>query len=228
MTNNKRKLRILALHGWKQNADRFRMKTGAFRKLVKRHVDFEFLDAPWEEPALNERELEDGIKRLTWFLPNEDRTVYHKWHDSVLYLRDYMVQNGPFDGVLGFSQGTTMTLILAALQSPNAAEGFGELHKKWSEGEIPPPLKFIIMVGGFVPRDGEMTAALERLGSIPLPSLHIMGQQDEAITTDASRQLMSLFESTTTKEVLHDGGHVVPHGGEVKQAVTEFLEAFQG
>jgi len=40
-------LRILCLHGYRQNGSMFREKTGSFRKLLKKQVgEFVFLDAP--------------------------------------------------------------------------------------------------------------------------------------------------------------------------------------
>jgi serine hydrolase FSH1 len=40
-------LRILCLHGYRQNGTIFREKTGSFRKLLKKHVaEFVYIDAP--------------------------------------------------------------------------------------------------------------------------------------------------------------------------------------
>jgi hypothetical protein len=40
-------LRILCLHGYRQNGNIFREKTGSFRKLLKKHVaEFVYIDAP--------------------------------------------------------------------------------------------------------------------------------------------------------------------------------------
>lgn len=37
---------ILCIHGYRQNADMFRQKLGAFRKALKKHVKFYFVTAP--------------------------------------------------------------------------------------------------------------------------------------------------------------------------------------
>jgi len=40
-------LRILCLHGYRQNGNIFREKTGSLRKLLKKHVaEFVYIDAP--------------------------------------------------------------------------------------------------------------------------------------------------------------------------------------
>lgn len=41
-----RKLHILALHGYRQNAETFRQKTGSFRKLVQKWAYFTYVTAP--------------------------------------------------------------------------------------------------------------------------------------------------------------------------------------
>lgn len=37
---------MLCLHGYSQNKDVFRQKTGSFRKPLKKYADFEYFDAP--------------------------------------------------------------------------------------------------------------------------------------------------------------------------------------
>ncbi len=55
-------LRVLCLHGYRQNGNMFREKTGAFRKLLKKHVtEFVYIDAPHLIPlhdAANEQDTD--------------------------------------------------------------------------------------------------------------------------------------------------------------------------
>lgn len=52
MTNNSQilpdgqKLHILALHGYRQNAETFRQKTGSFRKMLHKYAKFTYITAP--------------------------------------------------------------------------------------------------------------------------------------------------------------------------------------
>jgi hypothetical protein len=66
-----------------------------------------------------------------WWLVNEDKTQYRRepdtrvrwpklkcaigFNETLEYLHDYLIREGPFDGVMGFSQGGCMAAILAAL-----------------------------------------------------------------------------------------------------------------
>lgn len=40
------KLKVLAIHGYRQNEDVFRQKTGSFRKLVHKFAQFTYVTAP--------------------------------------------------------------------------------------------------------------------------------------------------------------------------------------
>lgn len=41
-----KKLHILALHGYRQNAEVFRQKTGSFRKMLQKFATFTYITAP--------------------------------------------------------------------------------------------------------------------------------------------------------------------------------------
>ena len=51
-----RKLKILCLHGYRQNEVTFREKLGAFRKLVGKRVDLVFFSSPVKVPLASEDE----------------------------------------------------------------------------------------------------------------------------------------------------------------------------
>lgn len=45
------------------------------------------------------------------------RLTITEFDDTVAYVHDFMVKNGPFDGIMGFSQGACMSAIIGALVS---------------------------------------------------------------------------------------------------------------
>ena len=47
----------------------------------------------------------------------QDFSVYENFEECVKYIEDYMVENGPFDGVLGFSQGAILAASLPGMQN---------------------------------------------------------------------------------------------------------------
>lgn len=44
------------------------------------------------------------------FIRVQDFTEYTNFEECLVYIEDYMLKNGPFDGLLGFSQVWTMRL----------------------------------------------------------------------------------------------------------------------
>ncbi len=51
-------LRILCIHGYRQNGSSFREKTGALRKILKKQVELVYISAPQQVPAIqNQREF---------------------------------------------------------------------------------------------------------------------------------------------------------------------------
>lgn len=46
-------LRVLCIHGYRQNATSFREKTGALRKLLKKHVELVYVSAPLSVQQVN-------------------------------------------------------------------------------------------------------------------------------------------------------------------------------
>lgn len=47
----------------------------------------------------------------------QDFTEYVNFEESLAFIEDYMVKHGPFDGLLGFSQGAILSAGLPGLQA---------------------------------------------------------------------------------------------------------------
>lgn len=77
---DQRKLRILCLHGYRQNEASFREKTGAFRKIVSKFADLTFISAPLKVPSSaggeekdeqtgGKKEEGDKVGKYAWSYP---------------------------------------------------------------------------------------------------------------------------------------------------------------
>lgn len=99
---------------------------------------------------------------------------YVGWESAIQSLAQLSREQGPFDGVLGFSQGGSAAAVVAAsIEHP-------ELLPENLEAIQTTPLKFMISVSGFRPND----SAFDPLFSVPLqtPSLIIYGQYVMSLT----------------------------------------------
>ncbi|GAB5360619.1 hypothetical protein AAMO2058_000642700 [Amorphochlora amoebiformis] len=212
------KLRILCLHGYTQSATYFSARTGALRKACKSIADFSFVDAPHEADALFLEKQKEETKRhntsyLAWW-NMEDRSSrpsialrYTGARHSLDVLKTHLDENGPYDGVFGFSQGASAAALLCA--------------------KYPSSFRFAVLVSGFVPRDEELAHMLRKAqakekGIQMLRSLHVFGANDTLVLPERSRELAGFFgDSAETHQ--HTGGHFVPSGVEFRKKLKEFL-----
>ena len=75
---------------------------------------------------------------------------------------DFVNENGPFDGLLGFSQGGAMLGLLCGLQQ---------------QGNLPFSFKFAIFASAFKSRSSPHQALYSE--KITLPTLHVFGEEDQ-------------------------------------------------
>ncbi|KAK4406770.1 Rhodanese-like domain-containing protein 6, partial [Sesamum angolense] len=247
VTKSIRKLRILCLHGFRQNASSFKGRTASLAKKLKNIAELVFVDAPHELPfiyqppptdqshscksALSEQcpPFNHCNRKFAWLVaPDYDGTHDAEWkiakvpfdslqyqqqtegfEKSIKYLKTVFSEAGPFDGILGFSQGAAMAALVGA-------------HREKLKGEM--DFRFVVLCSGFAVN---MTEYAE--GSINCPSLHIFGckeGKDRQIEGEASRQLASLFQNGSSVIIEHDLGHIIPTRSPYIDEIKDFLRQF--
>ena len=80
-----------------------------------------------------------------WWLHDKETHSYPEFESTVDYVLNCYKEHGPFDGILGFSQGAGLGLFLAALQE---------------KGDIATQFKFVISYSGFYPSDISLQVAV--------------------------------------------------------------------
>ena len=209
------KLRVLCLHGYRQNETTFREKSGALRKLLKKHIDFVFITAPHVIPEeANLARAEPEQERGWWFSKPDrrynalDRTdTCIGFDESLRLVQDTIETQGPFDGVLGFSQGAAFVSLLCVLRNdPSNKIEF----------------KFAILIAGFQ----SLISTHQHWYNDPIdcPSFHTIGSTDGVIPTRSSEDLLVKFVSGVAYR--HNGGHYVPASPQLRTAINEFLTPF--
>ena len=208
-----RKARILCLHGYAQNGQFFRIRTGSGRKACKAVAEFEFLDGTFPATAhfVGQRpdgEEERGNTLGWWNMENTSErattsTRYVGVEETLAQVREHIHTHGPYDGILGFSQGASLAALLC-LEPPRV-----------------PHFKFAVMVAGFVPNDPRYSAWCDPSSPIAIPSMHIYGATDERVPPAASMRLSSCFEAPQGHS--WDGGHAVPSTAAFRKALRSFI-----
>ena len=179
-------------------------------------VEFVYPDAPklasgsaswWN--ALDALPAADGA-------PSVGAKHYEGWEQTRAWAIAYFAQQGPFDGVFGFSQGAALTALLVGLRAFAAVPTADR------------PLLFnrAMLISGFVSNDPKHAELYESKRSFELPSLHLIGRSDRIVPRAASLALAARFAAPTVVE--HDGGHVIASNAEVRDALATFLSRTSG
>ena len=235
-----RKLRILCIHGYRQNAQTFREKTGALRKVMKKYADMDYITAPHRVPpgnmgnaawASTPQEVESNGQSADpgergWWFSREDEyfksTEYSDvsvgFEESVEMIRQVLEAGTVGDreesdnhrGYDGVIGFSQGASLLSMLCLIQQKE-----QKQW--------FKFAILVAGFKSRSSKHSHHYEEKTSIP--SLHIYGETDQIVSNAMSEELLQYFDNP--KIGLHPGGHFVPATGAQKQMYIEFLQEMQ-
>lgn len=129
--------------------------------------------------------------------------------ESMSAVTEAVKELGPFDGILGFSQGAALVAMLCSLQ-----EQHPEPHLSF---------RFAILVAGF------RSACKGHQGfygsPLSIPSLHVFGLDDRVIPDAMSRELLPTF--LDPQVMTHPGGHFVPAASAHRQTYKDFLNRFQ-
>ncbi|CAO3628918.1 unnamed protein product [Cunninghamella blakesleeana] len=232
------KLRILCLHGLAQNKINFGRKVKVFGQKVDSFVDFVNITAPHyvvtpEYSTIIQREASNNIVRTDetkpycWWYPLRFKKILpdgtsEGFAESLSYIKQILIEEGPFDGVLGFSQGSCFAAILTQLLSNRI------ILPHYIEPDFPhPPFKFSIFVSGFIPH--QQQAAFQSLFNPSIkneiPTLHIIGELDTVVSPEDSMNLTTCFVHPAIFK--HPGGHFVPSSDTAQKKLEAFLHPFK-
>ncbi|GLV31798.1 uncharacterized protein CBL_07558 [Carabus blaptoides fortunei] len=191
-------------------------------KIVHKFAQFTYITAPHKVIPVDNLENidEPNIQQSTdseqygWWFNRDDRTFRGirkggpaiGFEDSVRLVEETFEEHGPFDGILGFSQGACFVSLLCDLQQ---------------RGILKCKFNFAIMASGF--KSGSLPHLKYYEESINIPTMHIYGKNDQIIPTEMSEALASCYEEEALI-VTHDGGHYLPASGVQKHLYQKFFK----
>ncbi|KAG2171507.1 hypothetical protein INT43_008233 [Umbelopsis isabellina] len=223
-----RKLRILCLHGYTQNAITFSKKTAVLRKALKDVAELVYVTGPHkvlepefltveERQAAAEQDVSEELMPYAWFFGRKDDDKYQGFEESIEFLRDVMIKQGPFDGVFGFSQGAAMAALLCGMLE----------NRDVLPGLIPAdfnhePFRFAIICAGFLSRATDHQPLVEKI--VQSPSFHIIGELDTLVAPERMSALAEKFHQPYIFK--HAGGHFVPTNAASRNTLKEWISKF--
>ncbi|KAJ2008599.1 hypothetical protein H4R26_000075 [Coemansia thaxteri] len=132
---------------------------------------------------------------------------------TLQYVGKILNEQGPFDGILGFSQGGSLAVIISALLDGRDGPSFGvEVNH--------PPIKFVVLAGAFM-ADAPQYQYIYAKPLANVASMHMMGTYDTVVGVEKPRELLKMFTDPVAFE--YDGGHYIPQMPKCIRTMTEFL-----
>jgi len=137
---------------------------------------------------------------------------------------------GPFVGVVGFSQGGCAAGMVASLleagrrEAFRKAEGKGGMPYPESFAELRhPPLRFAVSYSGFGAPHGLYRAFYEP--KIGTPMVHFIGSLDTVVDEARSRRLVDACDAGGRDRVVyHPGGHFLPTQKQFLNVLIGFIQ----
>ncbi|KAL2710848.1 Family of serine hydrolases 2 [Kluyveromyces marxianus] len=213
--------KVLMLHGLAQSGPYFESKTKGFRRVLEPlGYEFYYPTAPTKcSPADISTDIDDlGASSAddyhTWIVPDPVNNEYRLPDITRTFLREYILEHGPFDGIIGFSQGAAVAGYL--LTDLNHLLDLTE--------EQQPTLKFCILFMGFrFKPDVYQEQYIKH--PIVVPSMHVAGQLDTVVDVAKIHDLHAACVEGTGTYLEHSGGHFVPNSKGFVTKVAEWLQS---
>ncbi|XP_065870035.1 uncharacterized protein [Euphorbia lathyris] len=193
MKKMKMKMKILCLHGFRTSGSFLQKQISKWDSSIFAPFHLDFPNGIF--PAGGKSEIE-GIfppPYFEWFQYNEEFTEYTNLEECINYLCNYITKEGPFDGLLGFSQGATLAALLIGYQTQ------GKILKEH------PAMKLFISISGAKFRDPSICEIAYK-DTIKVKSVHFIGAKDWLKLP--SEDLATAFHDPLI--IRHPQGHTVP------------------
>ena len=233
----KRLLRILMLHGYRQNEPVFKDKTGGVRKKIKNLVEFVYCEAPntaplrtaTTQPNLDEvdvavSENEDKTEAATasaslttkttekaWFAKGVDQTEEERHSFTAQFEKtlDYLDELFATKGPFDGVWGFSQGATVASILSRIAEQNDTCLLEP-ANGRTNIKFKFVIIAATYKsPNEPELFRFFDTEKKLSMPSLHIIGKNDLIVSSDKSLKFAE--EHFSQPEIyLHEFGHFIP------------------
>ncbi|CAG8898951.1 unnamed protein product [Penicillium egyptiacum] len=247
-------LKLLMLHGYTQSGSLFHAKSRALTKHIQKAFPLHEVsaiyptapirllpaDIPGYEPSA-EGSPDDEIESYGWWRRSNTANppLYIGIEEGFAAVARTLKEEGPFDGVIGFSQGAALAAMVAALLEPGRKASFEHFSRIsvdsaggivipapfGEEGFQHPPLKFAVCYSGFRAPGARYRAFYEE-PAIRTPVLHVLGSLDAVVEEAKSRALVEACAGEPEKDgsvVWHPGGHFLPSQRPYLDATVRFI-----
>jgi len=189
----------------------FRLQLGQLvtRLEEEQNLELHFID------GLIETECQEDMTGMfrgpyyTWFSMSSDNKLvdYESAKQALDFVQDIIVEDGPFDGILGFSQGAALALALLLRYATD--------HPLDPAYAICKFAIFFSCVGINEEQNGNL---------LSIPSLHVFDKADSMLAIGTST---AACEPGSAKLILHERGHVIPRDNVTVNGIFDAIQDLQ-
>ena len=147
-----------------------------------------------------------------WFQdpPNgkDQPTTDPNWaNNAIVYLDNLVLNNGPFDGIMGYSQGSAMTILYTSM--------------------YPESFRFVVTFCGYLPETHLGLMNIITGSVLDIPSLFYMSTLDNIISNQQTERAREVFLNSNRIIDVDVGGHIPPYSGSSLESVVQFINSFK-
>lgn len=235
-------VKLLCLPGYLQSGKAFAEKSSGLRKILTKKLNYEldYIDPPTligtkeelpfvlsaDEAEANEKWnqiVENNLNRCWWI--HTDDGQYKGFQLAVDYVVNIVKEKGPYDGIIGFSQGAAMSAVMAniignllpehgsfkaailfssfAFTVPvNSEDTMNDINSEVKE--LDEYSKKVILAPGF---EGYFAPPQQ----FPTTVASIFGSEDMVVPPIRSEYLTEQYPELCVVKFQHDGGHYLPN-----------------
>lgn len=180
----------------------------------EQNLQLHFIDGPIEKESTGDLIGIFPPPHLCWVISTPDgKTVdQDSAKQSFDYIRDIITEDGPFDGIIGHSEGAGVALEL--------------LLRHAMDHPLDPPFA-ICKWAIFFSRVGidRESIGLDKYPPLGIPSLHVFDQSDTLLGTFGGSNVAS--EPGLAKTILHTRGHDIPRDSAMTNTIMAAIRDLQ-
>jgi len=206
-------MQLLVLHGFRTNAEIAQVQLAPVLSFVCSQCVCEYVQAPHKATGPADPAIPAEFDLFEWWGEWEEKSdhgyleawrgpCYDGLQESLAWLTKYITEHGPFDGIVGFSQGAAMAALVLAQQQALGVNNF----------------KFGIMFSGVA----MPCIAGSIFKQIQIPTLHVYDQSEEFVSE--MEGLHNACEVSSTQRIFHSEGHNIPKAADCCQQVVSFMK----
>lgn len=204
------KMRFLCLHGYQQTAAMMQAETPFLQQLLEQTINdqVELVYATGPHPSTP---TAAGEPTFAWWDIQCPEYTFS-------FLSTLLDNEGPFDGLIGFSQGATVSCLIAALlERPTSLRPVE--FTACSHG----PVKVVVSYSGYHEDDERLQKYYTP--NIKTPIIHFISSTDPVISEDRCLRLVKKCEDSEDRVIMYKGSgfHRIPAAKLTTQALKRCL-----